>query len=99
MFLTSLLFFSYVVKPVHVLVVHHNWASQIHVASDHDELSTPNRHDCSICQFEFCSYIPQDFTEIPFVAFTFSQELISAVPDGILYYSAYTFSLRGPPVV
>ena len=99
MFLTSLLFFSYVVKPVHVLIVHHNLSSRLEVPPGKAEISTPNHHDCSICNFEFCSFVDQEVTKVPTVVFAISQELGSLVPMAIQYYSAPFFSLRAPPVI
>jgi hypothetical protein len=97
--LTSLLFFSYVVKPVHVLIVHHDLASRLEVPSENAELSIPNHHDCSICNFEFCSFIDHEKPKIPSVVFTLSQELGTSVPAAVQYYSARFFSLRAPPAI
>jgi hypothetical protein len=98
LFFVMLLGVSYVMKPLHMLITHHDLSFQSHVQVKKQLVSKPNHHDCSICSFEFCSYIKQESNYLPEVNQNFIQELIVGIPVEITYYKPTLLLLRAPPV-
>lgn len=99
LFLSAVLFGSILVKPLHVLLVSHDIAEVVDVPSDLGLLSSPHHHDCSICQFEFCSFIPQVQVNVPPMAVTFAKELAPETTDCLSNRTSLHFQLRAPPVL
>lgn len=97
--LTALLAFAYGVKPVHVWLAHHDVAAGLSDPGGVATVSTPHHHDCSVCQFEFCSFIEQDDVQLPIAGFDYSLSLTNPVPTALCYYATPLFLLRAPPVL
>ncbi len=95
--LSAVLLGSLLVKPVHILLVSHNRADTLKVQSDFGVISNPS-HDCSICNFEFCYFIPQSQIHVPKADMTFAQEITPRTVDRIINQTSHHFQLRGPPV-
>lgn len=87
---------SLLVKPVHILLVSHDRAETLKVQSDFGVVSVLG-HDCSICNFEFCSFIPQSQVHVPKADVAFAQEITPRTIDRIIKQTSHHFQLRGPP--
>lgn len=98
LFLTVLLTFAYGVKPVHVWLAHHDVAAGLSDPVEGMSVSTPHHHDCSICNFEFCSFIEQNPVQLPSAGFDYSLNLTDPVPTALCYFCSPLFLLRAPPV-
>ena len=96
-FLVSVLFGSILIKPAHILLVHHS-RTKIDVKSNGISVSSPNRHDCAICDFEFCSFIPQKQVIVPQVDIIYANELASRTVTCCFSWPSRHFQLRAPPV-
>ncbi len=96
--LSAVLFGSILAKPVHILLVHHDVAETLKVHSDFGVLSNSHR-DCSICDFEFCSFIPQGQVAVPKVNIIFAKEIAPATIDCRINQTPHHFQLRAPPVL
>jgi len=96
--LTFLLTGSMVIKPVHILLVHHELANDTNIDPVHKTLSTLHNQDCAICDFEFCSFIPQKQVIVPQVNIIYTHELASRMVACFVCISSHNFLLRAPPV-
>ena len=95
--LTALLFGSILVKPVHILLVHHEKAGIIYNRTDQKTISTLHYHDCAICDFVFCTFIPQKQVIVPQVNIIPTNELAYRMVACFVCYSSHNFQLRAPP--
>lgn len=95
---SAVLLGSLLVKPVHILFVSHDRAETLKVQSDYGVI-TNTHHDCSVCNFEFCSFIPQSPVHVPKADVSFAREITPRIIDGIIKQSSHHFLLRGPPVM
>lgn len=95
---SAVLLVSLLVKPVHILFVSHDRAETLKVQSDFGVI-TNTHHDCSVCNFEFCSFIPQSPVHVPKADVSFAREITPRIIDGIIKQSSHHFLLRGPPVM
>jgi hypothetical protein len=96
LFLFAVLFGSIIIKPVHILLVHHQLTE---IANPNEiRLSSPQHHDCKICDFEFCSFIPQKQVIVPQVNIIYANELASRAVACFVSASSRHFQLRAPPV-
>jgi len=96
--LTAVLAGSLLIKPVHILFVHHERSETIHVEFPQNSVSPFQGHDCSICDFEFCSFIPQKQVIVPQVTMFSLNELASRTVACFVCNSSHNFQLRAPPV-
>jgi len=95
---SAVLLGSLLVKPVHILFVSHDRAETLKVQSDFGVI-TNTHHDCSVCNFEFCSFIPQSQVHVPKADISFAREITPRIVDGIIKQTSHHFLLRGPPVL
>lgn len=99
LFFVTVLLGSLLVKPVHILLVDHDWTEALHISSaSFGVVSTP-QHDCTICSFEFCFFIPQSQVQIPRADVVFIQRITPPTTDRISNQNSHHFRLRGPPSV
>jgi hypothetical protein len=99
LFLTAVLFGSMLGKPVHILLSHHyEETAALNNFSTSGEISNPHS-DCPICNFEFCSFIPQSQVHVPKADVAFAQEITPRTADRIIIQTSHHFQLRGPPVL
>ena len=96
--LTAVLFGSILVKPVHILMFHHEHSGLIHSLSSQKTISTHHYNDCAICDFEFCTFIPQKQVIVPQVNIITTNELAFRMVACFVCYSSHNFLLRAPPV-
>lgn len=95
--LTAVLIGSLLIKPAHILFVHHERSEIIHGESPQKTVSPSHGHDCSICDFEFCSFIPQKQVIVPQVTMFSLNELASRTVACFVFNSSHNFQLRAPP--
>jgi len=89
---------SLLIKPAHSLLAHHELANGICVNQHGLSVSTNHYKDCPICDFEFCTFIPQQETAVPqAICIVYHQQSAHAV-NCIIRQSFHLFQLRAPPV-
>jgi len=98
LFFVTVLLGSLLVKPVHILLVDHDRTELLQTSATSGVVSTP-QHDCTICSFEFCFFIPQSQAQIPRADVAFVQKITPPTTDRIANQNSHHFRLRGPPVV
>jgi len=97
--LAFLLIGCILIKPAHILLIHHERAECTNFDPVHKILSIHHDHDCAICNFEFCSFIPQKQVIVPQVNITYTIELASRMVACFVGTSIHNFQLRAPPVI
>jgi len=95
--LTAVLTGSLLIKPVHILFVHHEGSETVHGVLPQNTVSSFYGHDCTICDFEFCSFIPQKQVIVPQVTMFTLNELASRTVACFVCNSSHNFQLRAPP--
>ena len=98
LFFTAVLFGSMFGKPVHILLSHHYETGVFNTSSTSGAISNPHS-DCPICNFEFCSFIPQNQILVPKADMVFAQEVTPETADRIIHQTSHHFQLRGPPAL
>lgn len=90
---------SLLIKPIHILLAHHT--SEIELCTHHHDVAfTADHHkDCPICDFEFCTFIPQKQTNIPSVHFIVRNEQTHPTVACLATISSHLFQLRAPPAL
>jgi hypothetical protein len=96
--LSAVLLGSVLAKPVHILLVHHDVAATLKVYSDFGVLSNSHQ-SCSICDFEFCSFIPQSQVDVPKINVNFAKEINPATIACRINQAPHHFQLRAPPAL
>ncbi|MDP4239159.1 MAG: hypothetical protein Q8904_06775 [Bacteroidota bacterium] len=96
--LSAVLVGTLLIKPVHILLVHHEMTQTNGGHSGWTAITQPLHHDCPICDFEFCSFISQTHAAVPKAAITFAKELAPQTIDCLVNRSSHHFQLRAPPV-
>jgi len=95
--LTAVLTGSLLIKPAHILFVHHERSEIVHAEFPQNTVSPFHARDCSICDFEFCSFIPQKQVIVPQVTMFSLNELASRTVACFVCNSSHNFQLRAPP--
>ena len=99
LFLITVFFSTFLVKPVHVLFVHHNLTEKVPIEPDKATISNPTDNDCPICDLEFCFFLSTNQIEIQKVPTIFSEQQTLQTVDCLLNKASQHFQLRAPPVV
>jgi hypothetical protein len=95
--LLAVFFSSLISKPVHSFFAQHNHSEGI-CTSDHEKGITTNHYkDCPVCDFEFCSFIPQKQINIPQATVIVRNEQIVSTVACLASLSSHLFQLRAPP--
>jgi len=89
---------SLFIKPVHVLLAHHDLSDGICTTDHCQAVTTDHCTDCPICEFEFCTFIPQTQTGILQITVIVQNEQTRPTVDGLVSISTHLFQLRAPPV-
>jgi len=98
LFLTTVLAGSVLIKPAHIMLAHHNLGETPVIHPDQKSITNPHPHVCAICDFEFCSFIPQKQVIVPQVNILTIHELASRTVACFVSTSSHHFQLRAPPV-
>jgi hypothetical protein len=96
--LTAVLTGTLLIKPAHILLVHHELTEISTGHSDGTTVANSHQQDCPICDFEFCSFISSSVISVPKVAAVFAAELTPCTIDRPVDQSSHHFQLRAPPV-
>jgi hypothetical protein len=97
--LLTVFLFAWLVKPMHILIEHHNFEQVTPFHSDND-LLVPDRHfDCQICEFEFCTFLSTDRTTLPVADFRLTQIDSDKATHQPLQVLSYRKLLRAPPTI
>jgi len=99
LFLSAVLLGSLLLKPAHVLFVHHDRTETAHSQSNQKAVSIPRNIDCAICDVEFCSFIPQKQVVVPKVTNISILELTLQEVACLTKTSSHNFQLRAPPSI
>ena len=90
---------SLLIKPTHSLLAHHELSEGI-CANEHGlTVTTDHYKDCPICDFEFCTFIPQKQISIPQVTMIVCNEQTPSTFACLASISTHLFQLRAPPAV
>ena len=90
---------SLLIQPVHTLFVHHELSEGI-CSSEHElAVTTDHYKACPICDFEFCTFIPQEHIVIPQATVIVRNELTLCTAASLVNSSAHLFQLRAPPAL
>ena len=95
--LLSVFIGSLLIKPLHILLSHHQHAEES-ISIEHDEKITANHYNyCPICDFEFCTFIPQKQISITQVTLIVRKEQTLPTVACLAAISTHLFQLRAPP--
>jgi len=84
---------SLLIKPIHLLTAHHHELSLV----QENAVSGERHESCSICDFEFCQFIPQQKTSVPqAICVVYTQQTAHTVTC-LIRQSSHLFQLRAPP--
>ncbi|MEI7502328.1 MAG: hypothetical protein WCJ61_03505 [Paludibacter sp.] len=90
---------SLLIKPVHSFLAHHELPEGI-CATEHGlAVTTDHYKDCPICDFEFCTFIPQKQISIPQVTVIVRNEQTVHTVACMANLSTHLFQLRAPPAL
>jgi hypothetical protein len=90
---------SSISKPVHNLLTKHTISEGIVTIPGEYDITTDHYKDCPICDFEFCTFIPQERISIPQTAEIFYKVQNLSTIDCPKSQSVRLFSLRAPPTL
>lgn len=90
---------SLLIKPAHSLLEHHQHALEIYTTTHEPTVTTNHYKNCPICDFEFCSFIPQKQLSIPQTTAIVRNEQIRPTVDCLVSISSHHFQLRAPPAL
>lgn len=90
---------SLIAKPAHSLLVHHD-AQEVICANQHNPaLTSDHFKDCPLCDFEFCTFIPQKQINVPqIIEYIAKQQVVKSV-SCLANTSTHLFQLRAPPTL
>lgn len=96
--LVSLIGFTFLVRPLHLIVSPHMEGLQIDSHEKTVLTALSKVHTCPICNFEFCTFVPTIRQVLSSFHFDYCKELVYARPTWI-YFGDYSFApLRAPPI-
>ena len=90
---------SILIKPVHIVLVHHDLTRITNTHTNRTVVSIPLHHDCTICDFEFCSFIPQKQVIVPQVNIISTNEPAFRMVACFVCNFTHNFQLRAPPLI
>jgi len=99
LFLSTVFLSTFLVKPVHILFVHHHSTTRTTVNSGQIAFTTEQESNCPICDFEFCAFLAANSFECSNVPVVFGEKLISRPVHFFIYHTSLHFQLRAPPIV
>ena len=88
---------SLLIKPAHTLLAHHGHSEGVCTTGHGQAVTTDHYKDCAICDFEFCTFIPQAQTAIPQMTVIVRNEQTLPTVDCLVSISTHLFQLRAPP--
>lgn len=89
---------SFMFKPVHLLFAHHERQAPTRFHPNEQMLETERHNDCAICEYEFCTFIPEKTTNTPQINAIICDCPTPPTTDKPISRSLLNFQLRAPPV-
>jgi len=90
---------SLLIKPAHSLLSHHELSENVSVDLHKQAIATDKYKDCPICDFEFCTFIPQKAITVPPLTELVQKEQTVYTVACLARISSYLFQLRAPPAL
>ena len=90
---------SLLIKPAHSLFAHHEHLVSICTTAQGQAVTTEHYKDCPICDFEFCTFIPQKQISIPQATMIARNEQTPCTVACLANNSSHLFQLRAPPAL
>ena len=90
---------SLLIQPAHILFVHHELSERICSTENGQAITTDHYKDCPICDFEFCTFIPQKQISIPQATMIVRNEQTLRTVACLANISTHLFQLRAPPAL
>lgn len=87
------------VKPVHTLLADHQHSDVIGTSQGGHAITSDHYKDCPVCDFEFCTFIPQKQIDILFISRIVRNEQALPTVGCLASVSTHLFQLRAPPVL
>jgi len=88
---------SMLIKPVHVLLAHHDSTEGVCENQHEIAFTTDHYKDCPICDFEFCTFIPVKSIRLPQITAIVRNEQTQSTVACLAGISTHLFQLRAPP--
>lgn len=88
---------SILAQTTHCLLPHD---SEIPITSHNDQttsISAKHTFHCPVCEFEFCTFIPQKQAELPANSYRIQAELVCVIHNRPVDNTLPLFQLRAPP--
>jgi len=86
-------------KPVHSLLAHHQHSERVCATSYGYAVIADHYKDCLVCEFEFCTFVPQKRISIPQQTLIVCKEQPQQVIACLAGNSTHLFQLRAPPAL
>ena len=90
---------SLLIKPLHSLLAHHEHETNICTDKHELGLTTNHSNDCTICDFEFCTFIYQKQIGIPHAIVIVRNEKSLKTIACLANIFTHLFQLRAPPAL
>jgi len=90
---------SLLVKPAHLLFAHHGHSEAESTHHDGQTVSNNHNNDCPVCDFEFCTFIPQKQITVPQISVIVREDQPVRTVACLAVQSSHLFQLRAPPAL
>lgn len=90
---------SLLIKPVHSVLARHEHSEGVCANLHGTAVTTDHFKDCPICDFEFCTFIPQKQISIPQVNMIVRRDQTLRTIACLASKSTHLFQLRAPPAL
>ena len=99
LFLAAVFMSTFLIKPLHIIIAHHDSHDFAIVHSERATVSTAGESNCPICDFEFCSFVSADKIDIQKTPECFADNFTPQTIDCQIQKSSHNFLLRAPPAL
>lgn len=89
--------FALVYKPVHILTNSHHSDICDNCVQPHQQSINTHHNTCPVCEFEFCTFIPQDQIFIPRAIVILERKLTARTLSCLTQQASQHYQLRAPP--
>ena len=97
--LLAVFFTSLLIQPAHILLAHHDSSERVCANQHGIAIKADHYKDCPICDFEFCTFIPQKQISVPQATMIVRKEQTLRVIACLASKSTHLFQLRAPPTL
>jgi hypothetical protein len=88
-----------IAKPVHSLLVHHDHLEGVCANQHEPALTTDHFKECPVCDFEFCTFIPQKQINVPQIVELIAKQQTVRTVSCFANTFTHLFQLRAPPAL